>query len=380
MRQITLALLLILGSALAHAAAPAAPTAVPAPPIGARAYILNELTSGQTLLALNVDERREPASLTKLMTAYLSFAALREKRIRPDQMVPISERAWRAEGSRMFVEPRHAVTVDELLHGVIVQSGNDASIALAELIGGSEDAFAALMNREAARLGMVNSHFMNATGLSHPEHYSTANDLARLAGAIIRDFPEYYPYYSIREYRYNNITQYNRNRLLWADARVDGMKTGFTEAAGYCLVTSAKSGERRLLSVVLGTGSDALRASESEKLLGFGFQFFDAPRLYAKNQSVASLRVWKGAQREVKAGFLSDVVLSLPRGAQDRLKVTLEGNEPLVAPLAAGQRIGTLRVALDGRPLMDYPLLALEDVPLANIFVRGWDTLRLWFK
>ncbi|CAG0986425.1 serine-type D-Ala-D-Ala carboxypeptidase (penicillin-binding protein 5/6) [Burkholderiales bacterium] len=364
------------GGAFAQAAA----ASIPSPALEAKSYVLLDLNSGQEIVGVNAGERRDPASLTKLMTAYLAFAALREKRITPSQPVKVTERAWRAEGSRMFIEPKRAVSVDELLRGMIVQSGNDAAVALAELVGGSEEAFAAQMNQQAARLGLKGSRFVNATGLSHPEHYSTAQDLAQLAAAIIRDFPEFYPLYAQREYRYNNVTQYNRNRLLWSDPSVDGMKTGFTEAAGYNLVSSAKREGRRLLAVVLGTGSEKSRLAESQKLLNFGFQFYEATRLYEKNQPVATLAVWKGAAREVKGGFNSDVFLTLPRGMRDKLKVSLEKAEPLSAPIAAGQRIGTVKVALEGRPLAEFPLLALEAVELGSWFSRQWDAARLWFR
>ena len=267
--------------------------------MAAAAWLLVDVTSGQTLTAVNADERRDPASLTKLMTAYLVFGALRAKTIMPSQMVNVSERAWRAEGSRMFIEPRRAVSVDELLRGMIVQSGNDASVALAELVGGSEEAFVARMNAEAARLGMPNTHFTNVTGLSGPQHYSTAADMAKLAVAVIRDYPEYYPLYSQKEFRYNNITQPNRNRLLWTDPYVDGMKTGHTDAAGWCLVASALRGDRRVLAVVLGANSDAARAAEAQKLLNWGFQAFDTVQLYQSGKQVTTLRVWKGAAPEV---------------------------------------------------------------------------------
>ena len=364
------------GGAFAQAAA----ASIPSPALEAKSYVLLDLNSGQEIVGVNAAERRDPASLTKLMTAYLAFAALREKRITPSQPVKVTERAWRAEGSRMFIEPKRAVSVDELLRGMIVQSGNDAAVALAELVGGSEEAFAAQMNQQAARLGLKGSRFVNATGLSHPEHYSTAQDLAQLAAAIIRDFPEFYPLYAQREYRYNNVTQYNRNRLLWSDPSVDGMKTGFTEAAGYNLVSSAKREGRRLLAVVLGTKSEKSRLAESQKLLNFGFQFYEATRLYEKSQPVATLAVWKGAAREVKGGFNSDVFLTLPRGMRDKLKVSLEKAEPLSAPIAAGQRIGTVKVALEGRPMAEFPLLALEAVELGSWFSRQWDAARLWFR
>ena len=359
-------------------AAAAAPT-LPAPAVAAQAFLLVDVTSGQTLAAANADERRDPASLTKLMTAYLVFGALRAKTIVPSQMVNVSERAWRAEGSRMFIEPRRAVSVDELLHGTIIQSGNDASIALAELVGGSEEAFVARMNAEAGRLGMTGTHFTNVTGLSAPEHYSTAADLAKLAIAVIRDYPEYYPYYSQKEYRYNNITQQNRNRLLWTDPDVDGVKTGHTETAGWCLIASAKHGDRRVLSVVLGANSDAARASENQKLLSWGFQAFDTVALYQSGKPVSTLRVWKGAANDVPAGFLADRYLTLPKGKADKLTLSLQADEPLVAPIARAQRVGTVKVALEGKPVVEFPLIALEEVPAGNFFGRTWDSIRLWF-
>lgn len=374
----------LLVAAAAVEAAPAAPSALPAAPaapaVAAAAWLLTDVTSGQTLDAGNADARRDPASLTKLMTAYLVFGALRTKTIVPSQMVNVSERAWRAEGSRMFIEPRRAVSVDELLRGMIVQSGNDASIALAELVGGTEEEFVARMNKEAARLGMTNSRFANVTGLSAPQHYSTAADLARLAAAVIRDYPEYYPLYAQKEFRYNNITQPNRNRLLWTDPNVDGVKTGHTEAAGWCLIASAQRGERRVLAVVLGAASDAARAAEAQKLMNWGFQAFDTVQLYQSGKQVTALRVWKGASPEVPAGFLADRHLTIPKGKSDKLSLTMQADEPLIAPVARAQRVGTVKVALDGKPVADFPLIALEDVPLASLFGRAWDTVRLWFR
>jgi D-alanyl-D-alanine carboxypeptidase (penicillin-binding protein 5/6) len=315
------------------------------------------------------------------MTAYLVFAALRDKRLSLEQQVNVSERAWRAPGSRMFIQPRRPVTVDELIRGMVVQSGNDACIALAEAIAGSEDVFVQLMNREAARLGMKNSKFMNVTGLPDPQHYSTAQDLYLLAAALIHDFPaEYVQYYPQKEFRYNNITQPNRNRLLWLDPSVDGVKTGHTEAAGYCLIASSRRGGRRLLSVLLGSTSEATRAQESLKLLNWGYQFFDTVKLYADGEAVRSLEVWKGSANAVKAGFKGDLMITVPKGDTEKLKAELVSQQPLVAPVAQGQRVGTLRVSLDGKPLGEYPLLALESVPVAGIFGRAWDTLRLWLK
>jgi len=376
---ILLALALASGDASADALlAPAA--AVPPPAVAAKSYLLVDVLSGQTLVARNADEAREPASLTKLMTAYLVFSALRDKQLIPSQMVTVSERAWRAEGSRMFIDPKRAVSVDELLRGEIVQSGNDAAIALAEAVGGSEEAFVAQMNREAARLGMKNTRFVNATGLPSPQQASTASDLARIASAIIRDFPEYYTLYSLKEYRYNNITQPNRNRLLWTDPFVDGIKTGFTDAAGYCLIASAKRGPRRLLSVVLGAGSDAARASESQKLLNYGFQFYDTVQLYQNGQAVSTLRVWKGAENSVPAGFVADQYITLPKSQAQNLKLTMEAVEPLVAPITRGQPVGAVKVTLEGKPVGEYPLVALADVAPASVFGRLLDTVRLWFR
>ena len=358
----------------------APPPAIPAPAVAAAAWLLVDVTSGQTLTAVNADQHRDPASLTKLMTAYLAFGALRAKTIVPSQMVNVSEHAWRAEGSRMFIEPRRAVSVDELLRGMIVQSGNDASVALAELVGGNEEAFVARMNTEAARLAMANTHFTNVTGLSNPQHYSTAADMAKLAVAVIRDYPEYYPLYSQKEFRYNNISQPNRNRLLWTDPFVDGMKTGHTDAAGWCLVASALRGDRRVLAVVLGANSDAARASEAQKLLNWGFQAFDTVQLYQSGKQVTTLRVWKGEMPEVPAGFLADRFLTLPKGKADKLTLTLQAQEPLVAPIARAQRVGTVKVALEGKAIVEFPLIALEDVPPASLMGRAWDTVRLWFR
>jgi D-alanyl-D-alanine carboxypeptidase (penicillin-binding protein 5/6) len=356
-------------------------SAPPAPSIGGKAWIVGDLTSGQILDARNADERIEPASLTKLMTAYLVFSALHEKKLTLEQQVPVSVHAWRAPGSRMFIEPRKPVTVDELIKGMEVQSGNDACIALAEAVAGSEDVFVQMMNREAERLGMKNTHFMNATGLPDAQHYSTARDLYVLASAVIRDFPEEYArYYAIKEFRYNNITQPNRNRLLWLDASVDGVKTGHTEAAGYCLIASSKRGPRRLLSVLLGATSEGGRAQESQKLLNWGFQFFDDVRLFGSKDVVRTLQVWKGASNDLKAGVPHELYVTVPKGEAAKLKADTVSQQPLVAPVEQGARVGTLRVSFDGKPLADYPLVALETVPPAGLFGRAWDTLRLWIK
>lgn len=354
--------------------------APPPPQVAAKSWVLFDYQTGQAIASENPDARMEPASLTKLMTAYLVTQALEKKQISGDQVVPVSTNAWKSGGSRMFIEPRKPVTVNELLHGVIVQSGNDATVALAELLGGSEEVFAQMMNREAQRLGMKNTHFMNASGWPDPNHYSSAHDLALLTAAMIRDFPDHYDLYAIREYRYNNITQQNRNRLLWLDPYVDGVKTGHTEAAGYCLVASAKRGPRRLISVVMGTASDGARAQESQKLLNYGFQFYDSVRVYRKDQTVSTLKVWKGAETHVKAGPSRDLYLTLPRGEAQKLKAELVSQQPLVAPIGAGQQVAVVRVSLEGKPVGEYPIVALDNVPVAGFFGRIWDTMRLWLK
>ena len=362
------------------AASAASANASDVPVIAAPAWLVLDTLSGQTLAAQNADALRDPASLTKLMTAYVVFDALRAKKIAPAQMVNVSTKAWKAEGSRMFVEPKTPVSVDDLVHGMIVQSGNDASIALAELVAGSEDAMVARMNQEAARMGLAHTRFTNVTGLTEPQHASTAADLAKLTATLIRDFPEYYPIYATKEFRYNNISQPNRNRLLGTDPTVDGVKSGHTEAAGWCLIASAKHGERRLVAVVLGAKSDAARAQEAERLLNWGFAAFDTVQLYQPGKPLATLRVWKGAQREVKAGFLADRYLTLPKGKADKLALTAQAQEPLIAPIASAQTLGTVKVSLEGKPIAEFPLIALEEVPEGNFFSRTWDTVRLRFE
>ena len=355
--------------------------AAPPPSINGKAWIVGDLTSGQVLAAGKAEERFEPASLTKLMSAYVVFGAVRDKKLTLEQQVPISPRAWKAPGARMFIDPKKPVTVDELIRGMVVQSGNDATIALAEAVAGTEAAFVQVMNREAARLGMKSSSFTNASGLSDAKHYSTARDLYTLTHALIRDFPnEYAQYYSQKEYRYNNIVHLNRNRLLWLDRTVDGVKTGHTEAAGYCLIASSRRGGRRLLSVLLGSTSEAARAQDSQKLLNWGFQFYDSVKLFSNNEVVRTLDVWKGSSRTVKVGVRGDLFVTVPKGEGRKLKAELVSSQPLVAPIAQGQRVGSLRVSLEDKPLAEYPLVALEAVGPAGFFVRAWDTLRLWIK
>ena len=364
----------------------AARAEVAAPDIAARSWLLMDVTTGTTLAARDPDMRIEPASLTKLMTAYIVFEALRDKRLTLDQRPPVSQAAYKATGSRMFVDPREPARIDELLNGLIVQSGNDAAVILAETVGTTEAQFAKVMNAEAKRLGMTNSHFTNASGLPDPEHYTTARDLAILTAHLIVEFPEYYKLYSQREYTYNGIRQPNRNRLLFTDSTVDGVKTGHTQAAGYCLISSAMREDpslgigRRLLSVVIGATSEASRAIESQKLLNFGYQNYQLLRLYKKGEPLESYRVYKGKVPEVRAGFLDDVMVSVARNDADKVKGEVERAEPLLAPIPAGTRLGTLRVKLADRALLERPLVALDNVEAAGWFGRAWDTIKLWIQ
>jgi D-alanyl-D-alanine carboxypeptidase (penicillin-binding protein 5/6) len=342
--------------------------------------LLKDFNSNLVLAEQNSQNRVEPASLTKLMTAYLSFNALKAGQLKLDQTLPISEKAWRVEGSKMFVDTTMTVTVDELLHGMIIQSGNDASIALAEGIGGTEDAFAAKMNKEAARLGMKNTHFMNATGLPDAQHFTTAYDLSLLAAALITDFPDQYKrLYSVKEYTYNKITQPNRNRLLWLDPNVDGMKTGHTDSAGFCLISSAKRGEHRLISVVLGAANDNARATESQKLLNYGYQFFDSHLVYKAGATIATQKVWKGSESKLAATTFKDLYVTLPKGDYARAKAKVISKQPLIAPIAQGQEIGTIQFVIDGKIVDEQKLLAAKEVKVAGIFGRLWDSFMLLF-
>ena len=366
--------------------------AVQPPEIAARQYILLDLTTGQTLAERDADTATDPASLTKLMTAYIVFGALRDKKLTLEQPVAVSVRAWnerKGDPSLMFIDTTMRPSVDDLLHGMIVQSGNDASVALAEAVGGSVEAFVAMMNRQALAWGLKNTSFKNVAGLSETGHKVSARDVAVIASHIIRDFPQYYPYYSIKEWTYNKIRQDNRNLLLRRDPTVDGMKTGFTDAAGYCLVASAArdypnlgaGNKRRLLSVVLGTASREARANESQKLLNWGYQAFDPVKLFDAGKAIATPEVWKGKERTAKLGSEAAVVIAVPRGEADKLKTSVERTEPLVAPLAKGQRVGTLKVTTAaGAPVAEVSLVVLEAVEQAGIFGRAWDAIRLWIK
>jgi len=350
----------------------------PPPSLAVKAYLLKDFNSGNVIATQNANMRIEPASLTKIMTAYLSFKAIKNGHLQLTQTLPVSEIAWKVEGSKMFIEPNKPVTVDELLHGMIIQSGNDASIALAEGIASTETLFASMMNKEAERLGMKNTHYMNATGLPDPQHYTTAGDLAILATALIRDFPdEYKRLYSVKEYSYNNITQPNRNRLLWLDPNVDGMKTGHTESAGYCLISSAKRDNVRRISVILGAPTDAARATESQKLLNYGFQFFDSTLVYKQGQSITQLKVWKGSENQVASTVANDLYLTLPKGEYANVKAVIASTQPLVAPIKKGQVIGNVKFTLNGKVIDQRPLVAAKAVDAAGIFGRAWDSIKL---
>ncbi len=362
---------------------------LPQPPeIAARQYILLDLNSHQVLATRDADVQADPASLTKLMTAYLAFNAIRDKKLTLDQPIAVSQRAWaerKGGGSLMFIDTTMRPTVDELLKGVIVQSGNDASVALAEVVGGSLTGFVDMMNRQAQAWGLKNTQFKNVTGLTEAGHHSSARDVALMASHIISDHPDFYPLYSMRQYAYNNIKQHNRNLLLGRDPTVDGMKTGYTEAAGYCLVTSAvrdtPAGKRRLLSVVMGTASREARAAESQKLLNWGWQAWDTLRLFEAGKAVATVPVWKGKSASARLGTPDAIYVTVPKGEGDKIKTTIEHTDPLVAPLTAGQRVGTLKIASSGGTLVtEVPLTVLEPVELAGILGRAWDAVRLWIK
>ncbi len=350
----------------------------PPPSLAVKAYLLKDFNSGHVIATQNANMRIEPASLTKIMTAYLSFKALKNGHLQLTQTLPVSEIAWKVEGPKMFIDPNKPVTVDELLHGMIIQSGNDASIALAEGIASSEELFASMMNKEAQRLGMKNTHYVNDTGLPDPQHYTTAEDLSILASALIRDFPEDYKrLYSVKEYSYNNIKQPNRNRLLWLDPNVDGMKTGHTESAGYCLISSAKRDTTRRISVVLGAPTDAARATESQKLLNYGFQFFDSTLVYKQGQNISQLKVWKGSENQVASTVTNDLFLTLPKGEYANVKAVISSTQPLIAPIKKGQIIGNVKFTLNGKTIDQRALVAAKAIDTAGILGRAWDSIKL---
>ncbi len=373
--SIVLALSLVLvGNAFAQS------VLIPSPPqIAGSSYVLMDPKSGRIIMEENSHERLPPASLTKMMTAYIVERELDEGRIAMSDMVPISVRAWKTEGSRTFVREGTSVPVETLLKGVIIQSGNDASVALAEFVAGSEDAFVDIMNQQAQLLGMKDTHFENATGLPAPEHFSTAYDLALLARAIINDYPENYPIYAEKHFTYNNIRQPNRNSLLWRDDSVDGLKTGHTEEAGSCLVASAKRNDTRFIAVVMGTSSTEARSQEVQKMLNYGFRYYESERLFRTGQELMKARVWAGQSDQLSVGLTDDVFVTIPRGSRNDLESTVDLDSVIKAPINVGDELGRVRVSLNGDVLVDQPVLALTDVPEGGFFKRIWDAIKLFF-
>jgi len=374
--------LLALSCLVAQAQAPQPPE------IAARSYLLLDVTANQILAGREIDTPYDPASLTKLMTAYLVFDALRARKLDLKQALPVSERAWKMPGSRMFIDPKMKVPVEDLLKGMIVQSGNDATVVLAEGVGGSVERFVQLMNEQARALGMKNTSYRNPEGLTAPGHVTTARDLATLAGRLMQDFPDFASYYALKKYRYPGTpaaNDTNRNILLFRDPTIDGLKTGHTSAAGYCLVATARRdfpsvGPRRLLSVVLGADSENARANESQKLLNWGYTAFEAVKLFEANQAVVTPDIWKGTQSRARLGRPDTIVVAVPAGTAARIKTQVVRPDPLVAPLAKGQVVGMLKVTSGDDPLLDIPLVALEAVSQAGVLGRAWDALRLWIK
>lgn len=372
---------LLLALALLLAAPARAAIPIPAPPsVDASGYVLVDFNSGHVLVEGNARERMEPASLTKLMTSYIVFNELRLGNVSLDDQVTVSEKAWRTQGSRSFVQVNTRVSLETLLKGVIVQSGNDASVALAEHIAGSEEAFAELMNNYARALNMTGTHYVNSTGLPHPEHYTSAADLALLMQALIRQFPDYYEWYSLKEYTHNGITQPNRNRLLWRDPSVDGGKTGHTDSAGYCLVTSAKRENMRLISVVLGTRSEEARMQETQKLLNYGFRFFETHLLHSAAEPLTKARVWQGEIQEIPLGIEQDLYVTIPRNSRDKLETGFNVNGGILAPIHKGDQLGRLEVRLDGEDIAVRPLIAVRDIVEGSFAQRLTDRVLMFFQ
>jgi D-alanyl-D-alanine carboxypeptidase (penicillin-binding protein 5/6) len=388
MKKILLLIVIAMSLPLA-ALAQRPPTPTPAPPkgmptpaapsLGANSYILLDFNSGDVLVESNPDMPVEPASITKVMTSYVVFTELVGGNIKLDDLVNVSETAWRTGGSRMFIEPLMEVTVEQLLKGMVIQSGNDASVALAEHLAGTEEAFAGLMNHYARQLGMTNSNFTNSTGLPHEDHYTTARDVALLSVALIADFPEYYRWYSEKEYSFNNIRQHNRNNLLWRDPAVDGLKTGHTQAAGYCLAASAKRDGMRLVSVVLGSNSESSRVSESQSLLNYGFRFFETVQLYKAGQELAQGKVWKGEGEQIRLGIQNELFVTIPRGRYDDLDAQVEMRPEMIAPIAEGEEVGQIFIRLEDKEITSRALVALESINEAGFFGRTWDSMSMWF-
>lgn len=362
-----------------HAALATSPTPA-APQVAASGHLLMDFDSGRILAEQNADQRLEPASLTKIMTAYTVFRELDQGNLTMEEKVLVSEKAWKTPGSRMFIEVGKLVSVEELVNGMIIQSGNDACVALAEHIAGSEETFAALMNENARKLGMHNTNFVNATGLPHPDHYTTPEDIIKVTSATIREFPELYKLYAVKEFTFNDIKQHNRNRLLWRDESVDGVKTGHTEAAGYCLVASAQRNDMRLISAVMGTSSEESRAKESQSLLNYGFRFFETHRLYKAGDTLKNARVWKGETERVLLGIQEDLYITIPRRQYKNLSASTKINEPIEAPVSEGQMLGRVTIELEGEIVADIPLVALNSVPEGGIFGSMMDSIMLMFE
>lgn len=373
----TLAILFLFTFSASYAATMPTPAA---PIIGAKSYLVIDSKTGHEIAALDADAALAPASLTKIMTTYVVFSALKQGQITLDEEVTISEKAWRTEGSRMFIEVGTRVTVKDLVFGMIVQSGNDASVALAEYIAGSESVFAEMMNQHAAALGMYSSHFRNATGLPAENHVTTARDLATLARAIIEEFPEYYKWHAVKEFTYNNIKQSNRNSLLWRDDSIDGLKTGHTVAAGYCLVASAERDGMRIISVVLGTSSTKSRADGSQALVNYGFRFFETRLLFKAGEEISTARIWKSANEFSRLGVLEDLYVTVRRGSYDALESKLNIPSIVTAPISAGQPVAELAISLDGEDILKAPLRALDDNPEGSFWQRTKDSISLWFE
>lgn len=375
-RSSSIAILLVLLVTTTAAAPP-----VPSPPsIAGTGHLLIDMHSGRILAEENADARLEPASLTKIMTAYIVFRELNSGHIKMDDLTLISEKAWKTPGSRMFIEVNKRVAISDLLNGMVIQSGNDASVALAEHIAGSEETFAQMMNDHAQRLGMLSSNFVNATGLPHPDHYTTARDIAVAAAATIRDFPELYKLYAVKAYTFNDISQSNRNKLLWRDESVDGVKTGHTEGAGYCLVASAVRDRMRLISVVMGTDSEHAREQASQALLNYGFRFFETHQLYGARDTLTNSRIWKGEQEHVSLGLENDLYVTIPRRQYDDLEARTEINQLAEAPIAPGDVLGKVIVDLAGETIKEVPLVALAEVPEGGIIRTAVDTVLMLFE
>lgn len=364
----------------ANVAMPAIPVTPSAPDVAGTAHLLIDFNSGYVLAERNPEEQVEPASLTKIMTGFVVINEIRNGNLKMTDMVTISQKAWKTPGSKMFIEVGKKVSVQDLIKGMVIQSGNDASVALAEHIAGSEDVFAQLMNKYAQSLGMTNTHYVNATGLPHPEHYTSAKDLSLLTKALIEKFPEEYKWYSEKKFTFNGITQYNRNKLLWQDPTVDGLKTGHTESAGYCLVSSAKREDMRLISIVLGTKSAKSRVQESQKLFNYGFRFFETHKLYSAQQRLNDVKVWEGNKDLVGVGLEKDLFVTIPRGQYKNLKIESTITPKLKAPLAENQELGTLHISLGEKVITEKPLVALSTVEEGSFFKKVFDQLKLFFK